>query len=133
MLYPDVLKALETVRAVFQILPGWQDSYTKHLAKMEIPDSFKNASGPAPPGHLACCLTAWMKGAQLLEDTIPETSLQVHPPKSKDTLCMVIKGIEGGKLCNWLHTECGEIFQERADSECSVARWHSRERSISAF
>ena len=37
-----------------------------------------------------------MLGARPLAENIPKTSLQPYAPTKKDTLCMVIKGKEGG-------------------------------------
>lgn len=97
MLHPHVIKSLETVRAVFQISPGWKDTYTRRLAKTETPTPFETASGPVPPGHLAARLTSRTKGAKLLQEIIPETSLEIYRPVKKNTLCMVVKGVEGGE------------------------------------
>ena len=91
-----MLRSLEGLRAVFQISPGWRDSYTGWLAKTEVPSSFQGPSGPALHSHLAVRITARMLGARPLAENIPETSLQPYAPTKKDTLCMVIKGKEGG-------------------------------------
>lgn len=95
LLHPDVLKSLESFRAVFQISPGWRDTYTGRLARTEVPNPFQGPSGPAPHGHLAVRLTSRTKGANLLADNIPERSLQPYAPVKKNTLCMVIKNKEG--------------------------------------
>jgi hypothetical protein len=46
-------------------------------------------------GQLAIRLTSRMVGAQLLVENIPESSLQPYAPIKKNTLCMVINGMEG--------------------------------------
>jgi hypothetical protein len=97
-----VLRSLERFRAVFQITPGWEDTYTDRLAKTELPSPFKIESKEGtlevPTGHLAARLTSRTKGAGLLRVGIPETSLQIYRPIKKGTLCMVIESVEGGEL-----------------------------------
>ena len=91
-----MLRSLESFQAVFQISPGWRDTYTGRLAKMEVPSPFQGPSGPAPHGHLAVRFTARTLGTRLLVENIPEKSLRPYAPTKKNTLCMVIKGGEGG-------------------------------------
>lgn len=96
MLHPNVLKSLEKFRAVFQIAPGWQDTYTGWLAKTEVPNPFKSEHGPVSPGQLAVRFTSRTAGARLIRESIPESLLEVYHPTKKNSYCMVIKGLEGG-------------------------------------
>ncbi|KAG8220754.1 hypothetical protein J3R82DRAFT_2176 [Butyriboletus roseoflavus] len=96
LLHPDVMKSLEHFQAVFQISPGWHDKCTGHLAKTETSSPFQGPSGPVTYGHLAVCLMARAKGAQLLVQNILERLLQPYAPVKKNMLCMVIKDKKGG-------------------------------------
>jgi hypothetical protein len=91
-----VLRSLESFRVVFQISSSWRDTYTDQLAKTEVCSPFQGPSGPAPHSHLAVRFTARTLGARPLAENILEKSLRPYAPTKKNTLCMVIKGKEGG-------------------------------------
>lgn len=86
LLDPKVIKSLETFCAVFQISPGWYNTYTGCLTKTEVPSLFQGLSVPVPHGHLAVHLTSRMKGAQVFTDNVPEGSLQPYSLVKKNML-----------------------------------------------
>jgi hypothetical protein len=63
---------------VFQITPGWRDTYTGWLVKTEVPNPFESEHRPVPPGQLAVSFTSRMVGAWLFQEGIPESSLEVY-------------------------------------------------------
>ena len=87
------------------------------------------------PKQLAVHFTSQTAGAQLIQESIPKSSLEVYCPMKKNLYCMVIKGLEGGggESIGSVPNMTNAYIHQEAEGYCSAPRWYSSKQGNFTF